>query len=199
MADGPDSIYHVLLEGRTVGPYDRRTIIGMRVKKALGNDHVLIKEGGGQLTVADLIEARPPAPFNPNRSGTFSKIQATYTAMLLETQGRGLPVPAFKGELEVRVQGDLLRVSGSCRRGLQMKDERIKIAIADVAYLRVQGSRVDLWLRNRDHQRLQRIALELFMPDLAAELAGWLPAASAPPDGVDSPAWGKLALQLFKR
>lgn len=33
MVDEPISIYHVLLEGRTVGPYDRRTIVGMRIKK----------------------------------------------------------------------------------------------------------------------------------------------------------------------
>jgi hypothetical protein len=199
MVDGPDSIYHVLLEGRTVGPYDRRTIVGMRIKKALSNNHILIKQGGGQLTVADLIEARPQAPFNPNRSGTFSKVQATYTASLIETQGRGLPIPPFKGELEVRVQGELLRIAGSCRRGLQWKDERIKIALAEVSHLRVQGSRVDLWLRNRDNGRLQRIALEFFMPETATELARWIPAATAPPEGVDSRSWGRLALQIFKR
>jgi hypothetical protein len=199
MVDGPDSVYHVLLEGRTVGPYDRRTIVGMRIKKALSNNHVLIKSGGGQLTVADLIQARPEPSFNPTRSGTFSKIRATYTASLVETRGNGLPIPAFKGELEVRVQGEMLRITGSCRRGLRTKDERIKIAIEDVAHLRVQGSRVDLWLRNRDNDSLQRIALELFMPDTATELARWLPAATPPPEGVDARAWGRLALQIFKR
>src|SRR4029453_7832312 len=57
------SIYHVLLEGRTVGPYDRRTIVGMRIKKALASDHVLIGADGDRLTVADLIHRRSPAPF----------------------------------------------------------------------------------------------------------------------------------------
>jgi hypothetical protein len=190
MVDGPDSIYHVPLEGRTVGTYDRRTIIGMRINKALRKNHVLVKQGGGQLTVADLIEARPEPRFNPNRSVTFSKVKTNYTDSLIETQSRGLPVPSFKGELEVRVQRELLRVAGSCRRGLGWKDVRIKIALADVAHLRVQGSRVDLWLRNRDNERLQRIALELFMPETATELAGWLPAATPPPDGVDSRSWG---------
>jgi len=32
------TIYHVLLEGRKVGPYDRRTIVGMRIKKTLTSD-----------------------------------------------------------------------------------------------------------------------------------------------------------------
>ena len=103
MADGPDSVYHVLLEGRTVGPYDRRTVVGMRIKKTLTSDHVLINVRGAQLTVAELIQDRPAASFNPNRSGSFSKVQATYSASLIESQGRGLAIPGFTGEIEARV------------------------------------------------------------------------------------------------
>jgi hypothetical protein len=186
--DGPDSIYHVLLEGRKVGPYDRRTIVGMRIKKALRNEHVLIKQGGGHLTVADLIEARSPVPFNPSRSGSFSKVQATYSASLIGTRGRGLAVPRFKGEVEARVQGDVLRIAGRCRRALRWKDERVKIVLKHVVHACASGSRVDLWLRNRDNERLQLIALELFMADTAAELVGWMPAATPPPDAARSPA-----------
>src|SRR5687768_13245481 len=69
--------FHVLLEGRTVGPYDRRTIVGMRIKQALTSEHVLIGTDGTQLTVADLIQRKSPAQFNPDRSGSFSLVQAT--------------------------------------------------------------------------------------------------------------------------
>src|SRR6266542_3970909 len=78
------TIYHVLLEGRKVGPYDRRTIVGMRIKKTLTSDHVLIGTDGSQLTVAELIGQRPAKDFNPDRSGSFSLVQATYGASLAE-------------------------------------------------------------------------------------------------------------------
>ena len=76
-------VYHVVLEGRTIGPYDRRTIVGMRIKKTLTSDHVLIDSGGAQLTVADLIGRKPRSnDFHPNRTGGFSLVQATYPASL---------------------------------------------------------------------------------------------------------------------
>ena len=48
-------VYHVLLEGRKVGPYDRRTIVGMRVKKTLDSKSVLLGSDGTRITVADLV------------------------------------------------------------------------------------------------------------------------------------------------
>jgi hypothetical protein len=180
--DEPISIYHVLLEGHTVGPYDRRTIVGMRIKKTLTSDHVLINAHGVQLTVADLIESRPAAAFNPNRSGSFSRVRATYSASLIETQGPGLRIPKFRGEVEARVQGDVLRIAGRSRRGLRWKDERIKIVLADVAHARIKGTRVDLWLRNGRNDSRQRIALELFTHEAAGELVKWLPAATPLPE-----------------
>lgn len=192
MADGPDSVYHVLLEGRTVGPYDRRTVVGMRIRKTLTSDHVLVNVRGAQLTVAELIQDRPAASFNPNRSGSFSKVQATYSASLIESQGRGLAIPGFTGEIEARVQGEVLRLAGRCRRALQWKDERIKIVLADVVHARVKSSRVDLWLRNGRDGRLQRLALELFTPENAQELVGWMPVLAPLPQALASqatPAW----------
>ena len=100
------AIFHVLLEGRTVGPYDLRTIVGMRIKNALTNDHVLIGPDGGRSTVADLIHCSRPAPLSSERS--FSLVQATYAASLLRVEGRGMDIPRFKGEIEARVQTDVL-------------------------------------------------------------------------------------------
>ena len=178
MVDEPISIYHVLLEGRTVGPYDRRTIVGMRIRNTLTSDHVLINMQGSQLTVANLIEKRPAGAFNPNRSGSFARVQAIYSMSLIETQGRGRRIPKFKGELEARIQGDVLRIAGPARRLLRWHDERIKLMLKDVIHARVQGSRVDLALRNDRNDRLQAIALELFTPEAAGELLAWLPVAT---------------------
>jgi hypothetical protein len=176
------TVYHVLLEGRTVGPYDRRTIVGMRIKKTLTSDHVLISTNGAQLTVGDLIGQRPSQPFSPDRSGSFSVVQATYSASLLEVQGRGMDIPKFKGEVQARVQSDVLRIAGRFRRRLRWKEDRVKVPLKEVVHARVRGSQVELWLRNADYPRLQRIALELFTPEAAGELVEWFPAASPFPE-----------------
>lgn len=180
------TIYHVLLEGRSVGPYDRRTIVGMRIKKTLTSDHVLIGSDGAQLTVADLIRRRRPTPFNPERSGSFSVVRATYTASLVEVEGRGMDIPRFKEEIEARVQGDVLRLAGRFRRGLAWKEDRVKIVLKDVVHARIRSSQVELWLRTDQAGKLQRIALELFTPEAAGELVQWLPAATAFPEPTPS-------------
>src|SRR4030095_10086716 len=149
------AIFHVLLEGRTVGPYDRRTIVGMRIKKALASDHVLICADGGRMTVADLIHRRSPAPFNPERSGSFSVVQATYAATLLRVDGRGMDIPRFKGEVEARVQSDVLRLAGRFRHGLGSKEGRVKIPLKDVVHARITGSQVELWLHCDTAKKLQ--------------------------------------------
>ena len=51
-------VYHVVLEGRTIGPYDRRTIVGMRIKKTLTSEHTVVTADGVQLTVGDLLKSR---------------------------------------------------------------------------------------------------------------------------------------------
>lgn len=172
------TVYHVLLEGRTVGPYDRRTIVGMRIKKALTSEHVLIGTHGAQLTVADLIGQKPASSFNPSRSGSFSVVQAAYPASLVQAQRGGADIPRFRGEVELRIQGDLLRVAGRYRRGFGWKEDRVKIALKDIAHARVTGSLVELWLRTGKAGALKRLGFELFTPESAGELVDWLPSAA---------------------
>jgi hypothetical protein len=177
-------IYHVLLEGRKVGPYDRRTIVGMRIKKTLTSDHVLIGTDGTQLTVGDLIGHPPVKPFQSEKSGSFSLVQATYTAALLDNRAGAFDIPQFKGEVEARIQGDVLRMAGRFRNGFGWKDGRVKLMLKDVVHARVRASQVDLWLRNPDAPKapLQRLTLELFSHESAGELVDWLPSATALPE-----------------
>lgn len=179
-------IYHVLLEGRKVGPYDRRTIVGMRIKKTLTGDHVLIGTDGSQLTVADLIGK--PQDFQPDRTSNLSAVQATYSAGLIQVEGKGSDIPSFKGELEARVQGEVLRIAGRYRKGLGWKEGRVKLALKDVAHTRVTGPQVDLWLGNAAAPTapLQRLSLDLFTPESAGELVGWFPAATPWPGSADA-------------
>jgi hypothetical protein len=178
-------VFYVVLEGRTVGPYDRRTIVGMRIKKTLTSEHVLIDTGGLQLTVADLIGRRPRSnDFHPNRTGGFSIVQATYPGSVLDVQGEGFDIPAFRDEVEVRVQADVLRIAGRYPTGLfGWREGRIKLPLQDIVHTRVRGSRVDLWLR-AGRAEMQRMALELFTNDTAADLVRWLPQATPWPEPV---------------
>jgi hypothetical protein len=194
-----ETVYHVLLQGRTIGPYDRRTIVGMRVKKTLASDDVLVGAGGAQLTVADLLGERPARQFNSDRSASLSIVRATYGVLLLDVDGPGLMIPKFRDEVQARVQGDVLRLAGRFRHGLRWKEDRVKIGLKAIVHIRVKGSQVELWLRTPQQKRLQRIALELFTPETAAEFVDWLPAATPLPDeataasGAKAPAAGSTS------
>lgn len=197
-----DALYHVMLEGRPVGPYDRRTIVGMRIRKTLTSDHVLVGTDGGQLTVGDLVrKPKGAAGFEPSRSGSYSVVQAVHAAWLAEVEGRGFPIPAFQGELEVRVQTKALRIAGRYRRGFRWKEGRVKVPVQDVVHARVRGSVADVWLRPGEGRPLQRLGLELFTPESAAELVQSLPGATpwqgaeprkAPPPGTHPLLWGAV-------
>jgi hypothetical protein len=168
-----------MLEGRQVGPYDRRTIVGMRVKKTLTSNHVLVCVDGSQLTVGDLIRRRPPTPFSSDRTGSYSVVQGSYPAWLMQFSGRGFAMPRFKGEIEARVQADgFLRLAGRFRRAFGWKQGRVKIALQDVAHARIKGTQVELGLRPTDERQAGQFTLELFTPEAAYEFVGWLPDAT---------------------
>lgn len=179
-----ETLYHVLLEDRRLGPFDRRTIVGMRVKKALTSGHVLESSDGAQLTVAELVRGSPapeppppaePVSFDGSRSGSYSVVQAVHTADLLDVQGTGHPVPPFRGEVEVRAQTKALRIAGRFRDGLVWKEDRVKFPLQDILHARLQGSIVELGIRPPQGDGLQRLRLDLRTPDAARELVELLP------------------------
>ncbi len=189
-----DSAFHVLLDGKQVGPYNRRTLVGMRLKHALNNDHVLVGQTGSRMTVAQLLSQRSPreSSFDPVRTSR-SVVQATFTASLYGVEGTGFDIPQFDGEIEVRVQQGVLRMAGRFKQGGNWKDDRIKLPLANVMHGRAVGSRVDLWLKppaagtGKTKPPLQSLALELFLPESAGELLNYLPEATPPPNGLMAP------------
>lgn len=173
-------VYHVMLEGRRVGPYDRRTIVGMKVKKTLSSDHVLVGADGVEITVAELVrQGQPeggPSPGDIDRpAASRSVVQGIHAAQLLEVEGRGYAIPPFKGDVEVRVQTKVLRLSGRFREGLGWKEDRVKFPLQDIAHARLRGTVVDLWVRTAEPIGMQRISLDLLKQDAAGELAESLP------------------------
>lgn len=176
-------LYHVLLEGRRIGPYDRRTIIGMRVKKTLDSAQVLVGDDGVQVTVGALVRGEAAVPAFAS-SGTarvgnsYSVVQGIHAARVLESEAGAYAMPPFKGEIEVRVQTRALRLSGRYRDGLGFKEERVKIPLQEIVHARLQGTVVDLWVRAEGRGDLQRISLDLLKRDAAGELAEGLPHAA---------------------
>lgn len=172
--------YHVLHDGRRVGPYDRRTIVGLRIKKTLSSEHQLEASDGSRLTVAELIGRPAPASeFNSMRSGAYTSARHTCSACLIESEPGPVEIPAFRGEVEVRVHSDVLRIAGKHRSGMGMKDGRVKLPLKDIAQYRRTGSHVDLWLRESGvstvFTALQRLSLDLFTVAAAQDLLQWLP------------------------
>jgi hypothetical protein len=167
-----EALYHVQLEGKTVGPYDRRTIVGMRAKETLADATELIGPHGQRLTVEDLLRHRPD---EFSLTGTFSIVKARFDAQLFECDRSG-PLPRYDDQLEVRVQPDVLRIAGR----LKGKDDRVKIPLGDVVHARARGTFTDLWLRDAGTKRLQSATLQLDSPERAAELVKWLPEATPP-------------------
>lgn len=176
-------VYHVLLEGRRVGPYDRRTIVGMKVKKTLSSRSVLLSADGTQLTVGELVRQDQQdtgfAPSSDNaplsgRSSSYSVIQGIHSAQLLQVEGKGFAIPPFKGEIEVRVQTKVLRIAGRFRENLVWKEDRVKFPLEDIAHARLRGTVVDLWVRTAA-KGMQRVSLDLLDPKAAGELAESLP------------------------
>lgn len=191
-------VYHVVLEGRTLGPYDRRTIVGMRIKKTLTSKNLLVGSDGARLTVGELVRGQPPVPaFEPSSgegTSSYSVIQATHAASVLNVEGKGYTIPPFKGEVEVRVQTKVLRLAGRFRDGLVWKEDRVKFPLEDIAHARLRSSVVDLWIRtSMAGEGMQRITLEMFTPEAAGELTeklthtapwpGSEPLAGRPPAG----------------
>ena len=178
-------VYHVLHEGRQLGPFDRRTIVGMKVKKALAGTDVLVGADGVQLTVAELVRQGQAPDGGFVMSGDVRPVAASrsvvrgiYTAAVLLVEGDGLRVPPFTGQVEVRVQTEVLRISGRFREGLGWREDRIKFPLQDIAHARLRGAVVDLWVRTADSAGLQRLSLDLQQPESAGELAESLPHAA---------------------
>ncbi|QJW84811.1 hypothetical protein HK414_17805 [Ramlibacter terrae] len=180
-----DSVYHVLVEGGgRLGPFDRRTIIGMRVRKALRGGDVVVGADGRQRAVRDLVrQPRAEAAFQPERSGSYSVVQAIHAATLVDTAGSGCcVVPPFTGDLEVRVQTKVLRIEGRFREGPATRQDRLKIPLEHVVHAGRRGSIVDLGLRAEAAAATQRLTLDLRTPEAAGDFAGALPNVTAWPD-----------------
>jgi hypothetical protein len=130
--------YHLLLGSKPLGPYDRRTIVGMRIKKLIDNDMPLRRSDGHQMSVAQLLADRfemadaqtlQRQAVAPPASGIWPTFLADFGGGMMKKGALG-----FSGKGEVRFQGDHLRITGSRKNGLlRSATDRIKLPLAAIA------------------------------------------------------------------
>jgi hypothetical protein len=128
--------YLILLPDKQVGPFDRRTIIGMRIKKLLDNNAPLRRSDGLGLTVAQLMMDRfemadaqgPSAAEGVMASGLLPTFAVDFGGNWCSAGAMG-----FVGKGELRFQGDVLRISG-LRKGplFSSRQDRVKLPMAAI-------------------------------------------------------------------
>jgi hypothetical protein len=130
--------YRILLNDKQVGPFDRRTIVGMRIKKLLGNNVALLRSDGLPMTVAQLMmdrfemadaEGGVHHPAGAPASGLWPTFAVDFGG-----GWRGAGALGFVGKGELRFQGDVLRLTG-LRKGRMFtsKQERLKLPMNTIA------------------------------------------------------------------
>jgi hypothetical protein len=126
--------------------------------------------------LAVLTPRREDETMTPERvGGSYSVVEGIYPATLQEVEGAGHAIPAFRGEVELRIQTKVLRLAGRYKDGATWKEDRVKFPLQDIQHARLRGTVVDLWVRVAEQGGTQRISFNLLTRDAAGELAGALP------------------------
>jgi hypothetical protein len=136
-ADSPYR-YHLLVGDRQLGPYDRRTVVGMRIKKLIDNELQVKRSDGHNMTVAQLLADR----FEMADAASLHKQAASppasgfWPAFLMDCGGSMFKPGAlgFIGKGELRFQGDHLRITANRKTGLvSSKTERVKLLLVSIS------------------------------------------------------------------
>lgn len=133
-ADSPYR-YHLLVGDRQLGPYDRRTIVGMHVKKLIEHKLLVQRSDGHQMTVAQLLADRfemadaqslHRQAVSPPASGIWPTFLMNCGGSLMKPGALG-----FIGRGELRFQGDFLRITAHRKSGfISTRQERTKLPLS---------------------------------------------------------------------
>jgi hypothetical protein len=146
--------YRIVVQGKQLGPFDRRTIVGMRIKKLLDNNLPVQRSDGHHMTVAQLMmdrfEMADAQGVNHPVGAPASGLWPTF-AVDFGGGWRGAGALGFTGKGELRFQGDVLRLSGQRRgRVFGSTPERVKLPTAGIASAMAvakNAHHLELWLK----------------------------------------------------
>jgi hypothetical protein len=130
--------YHLLLGDRQLGPYDRKTIVGMRIKKLIENNSQVRRSDSHTMTVAQLLADRfeMADAQSLHQQAISPPASGIWPAFLIDCAGNMLKPGAlgFIGKGELRFQGDHLRITANRKSGLMStKTERVKLLLVSIA------------------------------------------------------------------
>jgi hypothetical protein len=129
--------YRLLLQNRQLGPFERRTIVGMRMKKLVPKETKVLRSDGLMMTVAQLLADRlEQTDLATGRIPVASVLaSALWPTFTVDFGGSWLRAGAFGfvGKGELRCQDDVLRMNGQRKSLLRgNKLERLKVALTDI-------------------------------------------------------------------
>ncbi len=131
--------YSLFVNGRHLGPYERRMIVGMRVKNIVTDDQLVQRLDGLDMTVAELLEDRLETKQSRSSSqdASFeSRLGAPSSGMWPQFHVRygGGPIKpgalGFSGAGQVSYQGDVLSFKGNRRNanlGMSRQEENLPV------------------------------------------------------------------------
>ncbi len=127
--------YHLLVGKRQLGPYDRRTVVGMHIKKLIDTELQVRRSDGHLMNVAQLLadrfemadaESLHQHAVSPPASGIWPTFLMNCGGSLMKPGALG-----FIGRGELRFQGDFLRLSANRKSGFVAKrQERTKLPLS---------------------------------------------------------------------
>jgi hypothetical protein len=136
-ADSPFR-YHLLVGDRQLGPYDRKTIVGMRIKKLIDDNLKVRRSDSHVMSVAQLVADR----FEMADAESLHKHEVSppasgiWPTFLMDCGGNFMKPGAFGfvGKGELRFQGDFLRLTANRKSGfMSTKQDRIKLPLQAIA------------------------------------------------------------------
>jgi hypothetical protein len=149
--------YSLFVNGKSLGPYERRMIVGMRVKKIVSDDQTVFRDDGLDMTVAQLLKDRDEAARHPNTgrdSHQESVLGAPSSGMWPQFNVRfgGGPIKAgalgFNGGGQISYQGDMLSVRGNRRnKNLGMSKQEDKLPTNAIESSVLDGTVVEILLK----------------------------------------------------
>ncbi len=127
--------YHLLVADRRLGPYDRKTIVGMHIKKVVDHNLMLHRSDGHQMTVAQLqVDRFEMAEAHSLHVQTTSPPASGIWPTFLMDCGGSLIKPGALGYIgrgELRYQGDFLRLTANRKSGfISTRQERTKLPLS---------------------------------------------------------------------
>jgi hypothetical protein len=148
--------YSLFVNGNSLGPYERRMIVGMRVKKIVTDEQLVFRDDGVSMTVAQLLQDRleeTKSSHTQTESSQLSIMGAPSSGMWPQFSVRfgGGPMKpgalGFNGLGQVSYEGDCLKIRGNRRKNLGMSKQEDLLPVRAIASSKVQAEVIEMILQ----------------------------------------------------